>query len=232
MKRLLQAAATAAIVAAAFSPAQAVVIGTADSENALPFGSSNSGTAFVYQQVYNKTDFGGPIDITRITFYDAFGTTGGDVRGGNFRIFLSTTATAVGGTLGIPPGGIASLTEVYNATLPTLSSGRLDFTGLPAFHYDPAAGNLLLTILAFDASTLVNPLRLDFSTSNGGTLYDWSIADGPSQPNRGLVTGFNDVPSPEIGETPIPAVGAGLPLILGAGGLVRYLRRRRAAQVA
>ena len=140
MKRLLRAAATAAIVAAAFSPAQAVVIGTADSENALPFGSSNSGTAFVYQQVYNKTDFGGPIDITRITFYDAFGTTGGNVRGGNFRIFLSTTATAVGGTLGIPPGGIASLTEVYNATLPTLSSGRLDFTGLPAFHNDPAAG--------------------------------------------------------------------------------------------
>ncbi len=61
MKRLLRAAATAAIVAAAFSPAQAVVIGTADSENALPFGSSNGGTAFVYQQVYNKTDFGGPI---------------------------------------------------------------------------------------------------------------------------------------------------------------------------
>ena len=76
MKRLLQAAATAVIVAAAFSPAQAVVIGTADSENAIPFGSSNSGANFVYQQVYNKTDFSGAIDITSISFYDNFGTAG------------------------------------------------------------------------------------------------------------------------------------------------------------
>ena len=231
MKRAIQFAAAAILAAATFSPAQALVIGTANTENSLPFGSSNSGSAFVYQQVYGASSFGSAIDITSITFYDSFGTTGGVARDGAFRIFLSTTSTAVGGVLGIPDGFPGSVTEVYNATLPVLANGRLDFANLPAFHYDPSQGNLLLTILAFDSSILTNPLSLDFM-SNAGALFDWSVADGPSQPNRGLVTGFNDFATPAPDETPIPAVGAGIPLILGAGGLVSYFRRRKAAKTA
>ena len=46
-----------------------------------------------------------------------------------------------------------------------------------------------------------------------------------SRPRNGLQRARIDAP----GETPIPAVGAGLPLMLGAGGLVRYWRRRKAA---
>lgn len=225
MKRLLQTAAVAAFIAAAFSPAQALVIGTANTEGSIPFGSSNSGAAFVYQQVYNASNFSSAMDITAITFYDTFGNTGGVARGGEFRIFLSTTSTAIGDPLGIPAGFPGSVTEVFKATLPTVANGRLDFNNLlQSFHYDPSQGNLLLTILAFGTTeSSSNPLRLDFM-SNTGSLMSWSVPAGPGMSHQGLVTGFNDV-SP----VPIPAVGAAVPLLFAGGGLIGYWRRRKAA---
>ena len=113
------------------------------------------------------------------------------------------------------------MTEIFNATLPALANGRLDFTNLlNTFHYDPSQGNLLLTILGFGTTeSASNPLRLDF-VGNAGSLFDWSVADGPNQPNRGLVTGFN--------ATPIPAVGAAFPLFAAGGGLAAFWRRRKA----
>ena len=49
--------------------AQSVTIGTADPSqgNAAPFGLS-FGTD--YEQVYNQTDFSGPIDISQITYFN------------------------------------------------------------------------------------------------------------------------------------------------------------------
>ena len=217
--------------AAAFSPAQALVIGTANTENSIPFGSSNSGAAFVYQQVYNASNFSSAMDITSITFYDTFGNTGGVLRGGEFRIFLSTTSAAIGSSLGIPPGFPGSVTEVFKATLPTVANGRLDFDNLlQSFHYDPLQGNLLLTILAFGTTeSLSNPLRLDFM-SNTGSLMSWSAAGpGPGgQTLQGLVTGFNDNVSP----VPVPAVGVAIPLLFAGAGMVGYWRRRKVAAKA
>jgi hypothetical protein len=50
VRRAFQTAALAFFFAAAFSPAQAVVIGVADEANSIPFGQTTGG--FVYQQVY------------------------------------------------------------------------------------------------------------------------------------------------------------------------------------
>jgi hypothetical protein len=228
MKRILQMVTATVLLIAAFSPAQAVVIGAADAENSIPFGSSNSGANFVYQQVYNSSNFSSAFDITSITFYDTFGNKGGVLRDGAFRIFLSTTSAAIGAPLGIPP--LASLTEVYNAPLPTLANGRLDFDNLTQpFHYDPSQGqNLLLTILAFGTTeSLTNPLRLDFM-SIAGSLMSWGVAAGPGMSNKGLVTGFND----DVLATPLPAALPLFATILAGGGLIAWRRKRKAAKVA
>jgi hypothetical protein len=99
MKLTIKAAVLAYFCAAAFSPAHALVIGVADAENSIPFGSTGGG--FVYQQVYNQANFNSPISIGEITFYDSINP-GGVPRTGNFDIYLSTTSLPVGNALGIP----------------------------------------------------------------------------------------------------------------------------------
>ena len=178
MKLAIQKTMTAAVfVVAILSTAQAVVIGTADLQNSIPSGIT--GGNFVYQQVYNSSNFSSAIDINSITFYDTFGSTGGTPRSGNFDVFLSTTSAAVGSALGFP--GFASLTEMYNTPLPTLANGRLDFSNLPVFHYDPSQGNLLLTILAF--GTTQGTLSLDFM-GNAGSIMSRNIRKDKANPTE------------------------------------------------
>ena len=230
MKRFLQTAAAALFVAAAFSPAHALVIGTGDTENFLPFGDPTIPVS-LYQQVYNSSNFAGLIDITSISFYNSVGNTGGAPRSDTFRIFLSVTSTPVGGVLGFDP----SATIVFQGQVPAPANGRLDFTGLPAFHYDPSQGNLLVTIQNFLNGSPASPtpgsplnLALNFD-SNADTMFSINIPGGAGVPaTRGLVTGFNDVANP----VPVPAVGAAIPLLVAGGGLVGYRRRRKTAKAA
>jgi hypothetical protein len=46
----------------------------------------------------------------------------------------------------------SSFTHVFNGILPAVSSGRLDFSSLSSFLYDPSLGNLVLTVKSFDAA--------------------------------------------------------------------------------
>jgi hypothetical protein len=223
MRRVVQTAAAALLLAAAFSPAQALVIGAADSSNAIPFGQTIGG--FVYQQVYNATNFSSSLNIGQITFYNSL-TPGGAPMGGNFDIYLSTTGAQVGALpTDVPAGFPASLTKVFSGGLPAIAAGRLDFDLASSFLYDPSLGNLLMTVVSFDFVQQPNPLFLD-ADENAGSIFSRRFSAGGGNSNIGLVTGFNDE---AVSPTPIPAVGAGVPLVLAGSALLRRWRRRKTA---
>jgi hypothetical protein len=191
----------------------------------MPFGNNVGG--YYYQQVYSAASFGSGINISELTFYNSQ-SPGGTPRAGTFQIYLSTTNAAIGtfDTNNSVPWLDGSFTQVFNGTIPSLANGRLDLVLSTAFNYNPASGNLLLTVREFSLSN-GSTLFLDVDRNVGVTNsrfsaypYDW---------NQGLVTGFNDVAAPAPGETPVPAVGAGLPLVIGAAAMFRRWRRRKAA---
>jgi len=88
MIRPVQKTVAALFVAAMFSPAQALVVGVADSSNSIPFGSTGGG--FFYQQVYSSASFSSPININEVTFYNSV-TPGGAPMTGTFDLYLSVT---------------------------------------------------------------------------------------------------------------------------------------------
>jgi hypothetical protein len=64
----IQKAALAAFAAAAMVPANALVIGTADSSNSIPIGGNGGG--YYFQQVYSAASFAAGLDISSLTFYN------------------------------------------------------------------------------------------------------------------------------------------------------------------
>jgi len=226
MRQGFRNAAAILFFVAAFSPAQALVIGVADpgQANSIPFGQTSGG--FVYQQVYNATNFNASMNINEITFYNST-LPGGTPMTGHFDIYLSETTAQVGALpTDVPAGFPNSLSMVFSGTLPAVSGGRLDFNLLSSFLYDPSLGNLLMTVVSFDFAQQPNPLFLDADV-NAGTIFSRRFSAGGGNSNIGLVTGFND-PAP----TPLPAA---LPLFtsgLGALGLLGWRKRRKAATAA
>jgi hypothetical protein len=95
MRQGFRNAAAILFFVAAFSPAQALVIGVADpgQANSIPFGQTSGG--FVYQQVYNATNFNASMNINEITFYNST-LPGGTPMTGHFDIYLSETTAQVG----------------------------------------------------------------------------------------------------------------------------------------
>jgi hypothetical protein len=220
MLSFLRAAVLAAsFVASAFSPANALVVGIADTTSSLPFGSTTSG--YYFQQIYSASSFSSLININDITFYNSLAP-GGTPRAGSFDIYLSVTSanvatfdTSNGTTV---PYYDASFANVYHGTLPTLADGKLDFQLLSSFAYDPSAGNLLLTIKSndlFDGS-----LFLDADKNNGFTNIRMSSYGYDF--NQGLVTGFNAVAA-------VPEPSTWAMIILGFAGIafISYDRKRK-----
>jgi len=196
MRSFLRTALVAtALAAAAFSPAHALVIGTADSESSIPFGSTFGG--YEFQQVYSKSSFGSSINISEITFYENAQYAGGTPRPGTFDIYLSTTSAtpqSFPNTATTTPD--STFTKVFHGSLPSIVNGKLDFQLPTSFYYDLSKGNLLLTVVTTDLlSDYYNPLYLNSDKNVGVTnmrdsiyTYNW---------NQGLVTGFNVAPVPE-----------------------------------
>ena len=219
MKRFLLAAAAACALAVASGPAQALVVGVADSASSYPFGSFGAGPYF--QELYSAADFSGPLSINRISFYNSKDPANNKPLADTFTFFLSTTnapvATFDTDAMVYPD---ASFTQVYSGKA-TLLNGRLDFNLSSAFNYNPALGNLLLTVRDFDyGSGGTLQLDADFNTAASNIrIYNFGYNF-----NQGLVTGFND-PIPEPASWALMIAGFGL-----AGATLR--RKRQAAATA
>lgn len=219
----VRAAAVALGVAAAMAavaPAHALVVGSAnDGSGSIPFSSTTGG--YYYQQVYSAASFASAIDISQLSFYNSINP-GGTARGGTFQIYLSTTSAAVptfDTTTGVDyPWFDASFTQVFDGEIPAVAEGQLDFDLSTAFHYDPSAGNLLLTVRELTFAGGTGDLYLDLYKNDGVTnsrFYSY-----PYEWNQGLVTGFNE------GVSPVPEPGT-YALMLAGLGIIGAVARRR-----
>jgi len=199
----------------AVSPAKAVVVGTADTANSIPFGGPYGGS--VYQQVYSSGSLGSAININQITFYNSIDP-GGSAKSGNFQIYLSYVPTSVDIATFDTNTSVSWLDPtavlLYSGAAGAVTNGQLNFDLTGAFSYDPSKGNLLLTVKS-DLS--YGDLFLDVDSTTSATNsrfsaypYDW---------NEGLVTGFN------VSAVPEPSTWAMLILGFAGVGVLAYRRR-------
>jgi hypothetical protein len=223
VRAFIKTVVAALLFGAAFSSAQAAVIGTIDTNpghsNSAPFGSLQSG--FFYQQVYDDSAFSSALTINELTFYNSV-TPGGSPVPGAFQIYLASTAQPVLGIVNNIPD-MSTATLVYDGALPTLSAGRLDILLTQSFAYDPSLGdNLLLIVKNFNFSLPPSPLFLDSDTT--GSLTSSRQYSGPNGPagnlRTGLVTGFNDAVA-------VPEPSTWALMILGIAGIGFLAMRRR-----
>ncbi len=214
MKRFLLAAVAACCIAGAVSPAQALVVGTADSISTIPFSYFH---APYFQQIYSAAAFSAPTSISKISFYNTQGPGHVTPLADTFTFYLSTSKEAIAtfdtGNVTFPDG---SFTQVFSGTAKFVD-GRLDFDLTTAFDYDPSKGNLVLTVKDFDYGS-GGDLYLDADKNTG--LTNTRDSAYPYDYNQGLVTGFND-----FAAVPEPATWG---LMIGGFGLVgAALRRKR-----
>jgi hypothetical protein len=196
--------------------------------NCDPFGCPAYFGLGTYQQVYSASQFSGETTIDGLSFYDDEVQNGAVPAAGTFTLSFSYThdaPNALGTTS--PAANSASGSQIfYTGSLPGLSGNALNFVGTP-FAYNPADGNLLLTVGVTNPSDYALTLYLDQASSTAVTTnayfgtFDGTTVDGGNG-TGGLVTGFT-VGTPVA--TPEPA---SLLLVLAGAGVIAYKRRRRA----
>lgn len=216
----------AAIILLPASPsrASAIIIGSDDSMNAMPFDDVTSGT---YQQIYASSDFGSnPLSIASITF---FGQPLSSVTSATYTVDLSTTTAALGSFTLYTPG--PNNTQEFSGLLGgPITGSELTIPFSQVFNYNPASGNLLLQITISGGPQ--NPGGLGFDTqSNGGALFSraYNVFDGTINLNSGdptgLVTQFNPPAAP-------PAPEPGTLFLLGSALIGGVIAMRRWKPVA
>ena len=209
--------------AAALSPAQALVIGTADTGNSA-FNAPGTFGAY-FQQIYSASSFGSSMNIGGISFYNSQ-YPGGTPASGSFDIFLSVSNASIpnfdtsNGTT--TPYYDPSFTQVFHGTLSSISNGQLNINFSSAFNYDPTKGNLLLTIRNNDYSS-GNNLFLDADVGNPN--INFRMSSYPYDFNTGLVTGFTAA-------VPEPSTWAMLILGFAGVGFMAYRRKIKPALMA
>jgi len=222
MKILLSAALAIGLSAAAITPSQALIAGTADTSNSIPFDTGGFGS--YYQQVYSGLS---SMTINSLTFYNSKAP-GGNPATGSFQLYLSyvpssTNIASFDNTFISVPDG--TFTQVYSGTLPSLANGKLEFALSTAFNYNPADGYLMLTTYNPNLSGDGN-LFLDFDQNNPQINGRFSAFRYDAW-NQGLVTGFNE----QVSAVPEPSTWAMMILGFAGVGFLTY-RRRKGAMLA
>ena len=209
--------------------------GTGDCD---PFGCAGAFGLGTYQQVYASDAFSGPLTIVMLTFYDTQVLNNGVPDQGTYTLSMSYTGKSPGMLdLTNPSNNIGSNSQTFfTGKLPSPTIGpngvrTLVFSGTP-YSYDPATGNLLLTITvsaAVDQSPILYLDRAAYTavTTNAyfGIVNGVPVSGGNDI--GGLVTGFSttalqvtgpeSLPMASIGETygPLTFTASG-----GTGGYV------------
>jgi hypothetical protein len=212
--------------------------GTGDCD---PFGCPGFFGLGTYQQVYSSTAFPGTITIDGLAFFQGqVVNNGGEPAGGTFTLSFAYTSAGPGDlNLSGPGQNIGSGSEeFFSGALPALTpngpGNQLGFTGTP-FTYDPADGNLLLTVAVTGGTNSQPYLYLDAAQCGPQTVCQMGSTPVSSDAYFGNVTGGNDdgglvtgfgYTSPTAG-LPTPEPGS-LLLVLAGIGLIGYQGRRLA----
>jgi hypothetical protein len=169
--------------------------------NCDPFGCPALFGLGTYQQVYASTAFSSPLTIVTVSFEDTQVHNGGSQALGTFTLSFAYTSKEPGMLdLTNPSNNITSGSQTfYTGTLPNLATGTsgapsLIISGTP-FAYNPANGNLLLTVVVSAPSDQLTILYLDEAATTGVTTNAYfGVLDGVrvsgGNDAGGLVTEF------------------------------------------
>jgi hypothetical protein len=218
MNLLLRAAAAVGILVESVSSSHALIVGTADSSNSIPFDTYLGGS--YYQQVYAGLS---AMPISSLTFYDTK-TPGGNPATGQFQLCLSYVSSSTNianfdnTNVAFPD---ASFTSIYSGALPSLANSKLEFTLSQIFNYNPADGYLLLTIfnpsLSGDGNMFLDVEQNSTQTNGRFSAFNYQAF------NQGLVTGFNE----QVTAVPEPSTWAMMILGFANVGFMAYRRRNQ-----
>lgn len=183
--------------------------------NCDPFGCPTFFGLGTYQQVYLSSAFPDTISIQGLTFFEAQVLNGAAPASGSFTLSFSYTSFAPGDlNLANPEANVSwGYEEFFSGTLPSLTpkgtGDELIINGTP-FVYDPADGNLLLTVTVNGASNSTPPLYLNeaqcgpqTTCPNGVSVVSSSAYFGTTNGGNqsgGLVTGFDYAPGSAVPE--------------------------------
>jgi hypothetical protein len=162
------------------------------------------------------------------------------------------TGTTIFGNINDPNDTLVQFTSTQVLTTPSLGQARIEsvpngilnnlVTTIPGFFFDAAVFNLDATANGSASITARDQFGAQFNFSlplsgSGQNFFTLTTAGGELISSVAFTTtvGLDNVSQIRLGDTvpiPGPTVGAGLPGVLAAGGLLALLARRRRSRYA